>query len=95
MNSLKIYMSPAEKFMMEFDGSSKDLKGLFRTPKEFLATGSLHQQICNTSKNQFNLEPRDKALLDCNLLKTNKLEIGFPELMDDTKQKKYQNLSMV
>ena len=57
-----LYISPAEKFMMEFDGSSKDLRGLFRTPKEFLAFGSLHQQICNTSKNQFDLEPRDIAL---------------------------------
>ena len=57
-----LYISPAEKFMMEFDGSSKDLKGLFRMPKEFLAMGSLHQQICNTSKNQFDLEPRDIAL---------------------------------
>ena len=25
-----LYISPAEKFIMEFDGSSKDLKGLFR-----------------------------------------------------------------
>jgi hypothetical protein len=57
-----LYISPAEKFMMEFDGSSKDLKGLFRMPKEFLSMGSLHQQICNTSKNQFDLEPRDIAL---------------------------------
>ena len=57
-----LYMSPAEKFMMEFDGSSKDLRGLFKIPKEFLSVGSLQQQICNTSKNQYDLESRDIAL---------------------------------
>ena len=57
-----LYMPPAEKFMMEFDGSSKDVRGLFRTQKEFLGVGSLHQQICNTSKNQYDLETRDIAL---------------------------------
>ena len=57
-----LYMSPAEKFMKEFDGSSKDLRGLFRTPKEFLGFGSLHQQICNTAKNQYDLETREIAL---------------------------------
>ena len=29
-----LYMSPAEKFMMEFDGSSKDLRGLFKSHKK-------------------------------------------------------------
>ena len=55
-------MSPAEKFMMEFDGSSKDLRGLFKIPKENVYVGSHHQQICNTSNNQYDLEPRDIAL---------------------------------
>ena len=57
-----LFLSPAEKFMMEFDGSSKDLRGLFKIPKENVVIGSLHQQICNTAKNQFDLEQRAIAL---------------------------------
>ena len=38
-------MSPAESFMMDFDGSSKDLRGLFKIPMENKIVGSLHQQI--------------------------------------------------
>ena len=30
----KLFISPAEKFMDEFDGNSKDLKGLFKFPIE-------------------------------------------------------------
>ena len=30
----KLFISPAEKFMDEFNGSSKDLKGLFKVPTE-------------------------------------------------------------
>ena len=30
----KLFISPAEKFMDEFDGNSKDLKGLFKIPTE-------------------------------------------------------------
>ena len=45
-------ISPAEKFMDEFDGNSKDLKGLFRIPQEKKFEGKLHPQICNSSKNQ-------------------------------------------
>ena len=89
-------MSPAEKIMTEFDGSSKDLRGLFRTPKEFLGMGSLPQQICNTAKNQYDLEKLEKShCLNCNILKTNRLEIGFPEQMDNIKQEKYQKLGIV
>ena len=55
-------MSPAEKFMMEFDGSSKDLRGMFKIPQENRIVGSLHQQICNTSKNQFELATEDITL---------------------------------
>ena len=54
--NLKILcLSPAESFLMDFDGSSKDLRGLFKIPKENKIVGSLHQQICNTSKNQYEL----------------------------------------
>ena len=49
----KLFISPAEKFMDEFDGNSKDLKGLFKIPTETKFEVNLHQQICNTSKNQF------------------------------------------
>ena len=57
-----LFMSPAEKFMMEFDGSSKDLRGLFKIPQENKIVGSLHQQICNTSKNQYELATGDITL---------------------------------
>ena len=46
-------ISPAEKFMDEFDGNSKDLIGLIRIPQENKFAGNLQQQICNSSKNQF------------------------------------------
>ena len=39
--------------MDEFDGNNKDLKGLFKIPAETNFEGNLHQQICNSSKNQF------------------------------------------
>ena len=38
--------------MDEFDGNTKDLKGLFKVPKEMSFEALLHQQICNTAKNQ-------------------------------------------
>ena len=41
--------------MDEFTGSVKEFKGLFKKPKTNIPVGSLHQQICNTSKNQFDL----------------------------------------
>ena len=37
-------MSPAEKIMMEFDSSSKDLRGVFKILKENNLIGSIHQQ---------------------------------------------------
>ena len=49
----KLFISPAEKFMDEFDGNSKDLKGLFKIPVENKFEVNLHQQVCNTSKNQY------------------------------------------
>ena len=70
-----LFMSPAEKIMMEFDGSSKDLRGLFRTPKENNAIGSLHQQEIS-------------HCLDCSIQKMNRLETGFPEQMDVIQQMK-------
>ena len=49
----RLFISPAEKFMDEFNGSSKDLRGLFKIPTENKFEVNLHQQVCNTSKNQF------------------------------------------
>ena len=49
----KLFISPAEKFMDEFNGNSKDLKGLFKIPVENKYEVNLHQQVWNTSKNQF------------------------------------------
>ena len=40
----KLFISPAEKFMDEFDGNTKDLKGLFKVPKEMSFEANLHQQ---------------------------------------------------
>ena len=80
--------------MTEFDGSIKDLRCLFRTPKDFLGVGSLHQQIC-TSKNQYNLET-DIALLGLQYTEDEQIgEIGFPEQMDVIKQRIYQNQGLV
>ena len=49
----RLFISPAEKFMDEFNGNSKDLRGLFKIPTENKFEVNLHQQVCNTSKNQF------------------------------------------
>ena len=49
----KLFISPAEKFMDEFKSNSKDLKGLFKIPVENKFEINLHQQVCNTSKNQY------------------------------------------
>ena len=57
-----LFMSSAEKIMMEFDGSIKDFRGLFKIPKEKKNVGSLQKQICNTSRNQYDLVTRDIAL---------------------------------
>ena len=46
----RLFISPAEKFMDEFNGSSKDLRGLFKIPTENKFEVNLHQQVCNTSK---------------------------------------------
>ena len=39
--------------MDEFAGNTKELKGLFKIPTETNFEANLHQQICNTAKNQF------------------------------------------
>ena len=88
-------MSPAEKFMMEFDGSSKDLRGLFRTPKEFLAFGSLYQQICDTAKNQFDLEPRDIVLFGLQFTENEQIGNWISRTKNNIKQKQDQKLAMV
>ena len=49
----KLFISPAEKIIDEFNGNSKDLKGRFKIPVENKFEVNLHQQVCNTSKNQF------------------------------------------
>ena len=54
-NLQTLCVPPAKKFMMNFDSSSKDLSGLFKIPEENKIVGSIHQQICNTSKNQYEL----------------------------------------
>ena len=52
-NLPRLFISPAEKFMDEFNGNSNDLRGLFKIPTENKFEVNLHQQVCNTSKNQF------------------------------------------
>ena len=49
----KLFILPAKKFMDEFDGNTKELKGFFEIPTETNFEANLHQQICNTAKNQF------------------------------------------
>jgi len=59
-NLPKLFISPTEKMMDEFTGSVKELRGLFKIPKSNTPPGSLHQQICNNAKRQF-----DKTNGDC------------------------------
>ena len=52
----KLFISPIEKLMDEFKGSVKEFRGLFKVPKEntsLVSINTLHQQICITSKDQF------------------------------------------
>ena len=41
-NLPKLFSSQTEKMMDEFDGSIKELRGLFKIPKTNIQTGSLH-----------------------------------------------------
>ena len=49
----RLFISTAEKFLNEFKGNSKDLKGLFKIPIENKFEVNLHQKVCNASRNQF------------------------------------------
>ena len=60
-NLPKLFDSQTEK-MDEFAGSVEELRGLFKIPESNVPTGSLHEQICNTAKKQF-----DKTNRDCSL----------------------------
>ena len=50
-----LFDSPIEKFMDQFNGNTKELKGLFKVSIENNIVGNIQQQICNTSKNRFEL----------------------------------------
>ena len=47
-NLPKLFISPTEKMMDEFDGSVKELRVLFKIQKISIQTGSLHQQMVDT-----------------------------------------------
>ena len=88
-------MSPAEKFMMEFDGSSKDLRGLFKSHKKTKLLVLVINKFATHPKTNMNSQLEVSHCLDCNLQKMNKLKIGFPEQLDNTKQKIYHKLAVV
>ena len=54
-NPPKLFTTPFEKFMDEFEGSVKALRRLFTIPKANAPTGNLYQKICNTAKIQFEI----------------------------------------
>ena len=68
-NLPKLFISPTEKMMDKFTGSVKELRGLFKIPKSNNPTGSLHQQICNTAKRQFDETNGDCSLYDLDYTK--------------------------
>ena len=39
----KLFVSPIENFLNEFQGTVKDLRGLFKVPRENIPFGNLHQ----------------------------------------------------
>ena len=63
----KICISPIEKFMDEFEGSGRDLRGLFTIPKVNNFEGNIHQQVCNSSKNQYDAPNGEIALFGLSL----------------------------
>ena len=68
----KLFISQTEKMMDEFTGSVKELRGLFKISKSNIQTGSLHQEICNTAKKQFEKTNGDCSLFVWTLLKISK-----------------------
>ena len=52
-NLPKLFISQTEKFMDDYTGAVKELRGLFKIPKANSQVGNLHQQICNTAQKQF------------------------------------------
>ena len=72
-NILKLFISPTEKFMDEFTGSVKELRGLFKIPKTNTPAGSLHQQNCNTSMRQFEDTNGDCCLYGLDFTKDKKI----------------------
>ena len=61
-NLPKLFISPIEKLMDEFNGSVKEFKALFKVPKTNTPIRNLHQQVCHTSKSQFDLTNGDCSL---------------------------------
>ena len=49
------FISPIEMLIDEFNGSVMEFKALFKMPKTNTPIGNLQQQICNTSKSQFDI----------------------------------------
>ena len=71
----KLFISPIEKLMDEF-------KGLFKIPREntsLVSANTLHQQICITSKDQFESTNCNVIYLVWTLPKMNKLQTGIQE----------------
>ena len=86
----QIFISPTEKFTDEFTDSVKELKGLFKVPKSNTPAESLHQQICNTAKRQFDKTNGIAVSMVWILQKMSKSQIGLIEPVENTE--KYSSL---
>ena len=82
-NFPQVFVSPIENLMDKFKGSVKDFWGLFKVPKANVLSGNLHQQICNTAKEQFESTNSECNLYGLDFLLDGQTDgvIGFQEPM--------------
>ena len=79
-------MSPVEKFTMESDGSSKDLRGLFRTPKENIAVGTKGLSRTNGRYTAKDIPKSSHGLMDINKTKFNSTSLKNLEINNINKE---------
>ena len=75
----KLFISPIEKLMDEFNGSVKEFRGLFKVPREntnLLSINTLHQQICITSQDQFESTNGERNLFGLDFSQDEQIAFG-------------------